>query len=837
MKQRSPSPPAQVDVGGLAIDAGGEPDLAQVASAWRRWGLIAALLFAAAAVWLASATPQPQPIDAPVTVFSAARAMADVRAIAAHPHPSGSPDAARVRDYLVSRLGAIGVDIQVQHAEGVLRAAKHKPGVVIAGMADNVIGVMPGLDRNAPALLIMSHYDTMPNSPGAGDDTIGGATALEIARILKGEVARQRDVIFLFTDGEEPGLLGAQAFFSGHPLARHVGVILNLEARGDAGRVSMFEANPGAGGLIRLLGGRSATAGANSLMTALYRVMPNDTDLSVALGHGYAGLNFAIAGDQLSYHTSLMTPDHLDQGSVQHMGDVVLPVARDLATARSLPSTSPDLTYSDVMGRWLIAYPPPVGWALVALSALLVGFVVVQARRRGSVGGWQLARGAGALLVATMAAVLALHLCGRLLGGENSVRVYALVARYPLLLAGCAAITLGVGCAAIAAVSAGWPRLPFALAVAAVAAACSLTGLDLAAAVLGAVIVVLALACLGRSTSLWGLWSGGLVFGLVLAVALQIVDPVGAFIVQWPLLLGCLAAAAGLALDFSGHPRAAWTAVGVIGALAAAQVFYWASGFFLQMGPVAPEILAFAVPLALLVLAPGLHALAKDGRATLVGLAAIVAGATMLVLVGGVGWPGASPRQLTQLFYLANPQKSVFLRANATSDLDPWTRSVFGEKPVSVRMPLVASGHIWTGPAPPAALAGPNLSVDTAPIGPDLDLRLHVRPGGQGRQLKILIQPIGDLRDLTLNGRPQDALKEAAGMSLGRLMIVYTAPPPDGIVIGLRAHGHGRFAVTALESRDGWPPGAAPATPKPAALLTWGLSDTTVVQSDLDYRW
>jgi hypothetical protein len=253
---------------------------------------------------------------------------------------------------------------------------------------------------------------------------------------------------------------------------------------------------------------------------------------------------------------------------------------------------------------------------------------------------------------------------------------------------------------------------------------------------------------------------------------------------------------------------------------------------------VAPEILAFAVPLALFVLAPGLQAFAASGRLGAgAGLGTVTVGAVMLVLVGSVGWAGASPRQLTQVFYLADPQKGLFRRASATRDLDPWTRSVLGAGVTSVRMPLVASGRLWTAPAPAVALSGPALTVEAAPTGGDVALRLHVRPGDRGRQLKILIQPTAGLQDLTLNGRPLDALKEAQAMSLDRLMIVYTSPPPDGIVIGLRAHGHGRFKATALEFRDGWPPGSGPTVPKPPALLTWGLSDTTVVQGELDYSW
>ncbi|MDW3502806.1 M28 family metallopeptidase, partial [Escherichia coli] len=91
----------------------------------------------------------------------------------------------------------------------------------------NVIGVLPGTDRSKPAVLIMSHYDSVANSPGAADDAAGVAAALEVARALQAGPKPARDVIFLFTDGEEQGLLGADAFFARDPLRQKVGVVIN----------------------------------------------------------------------------------------------------------------------------------------------------------------------------------------------------------------------------------------------------------------------------------------------------------------------------------------------------------------------------------------------------------------------------------------------------------------------------------------------------------------------------------------------------------------------------------------------------------------------------------
>ena len=60
----------------------------------RRWTApLLILLLGVLAAALALRTPKPQPANAPLGAFSAARAMADVRAIAQKPHPmdSGMP--------------------------------------------------------------------------------------------------------------------------------------------------------------------------------------------------------------------------------------------------------------------------------------------------------------------------------------------------------------------------------------------------------------------------------------------------------------------------------------------------------------------------------------------------------------------------------------------------------------------------------------------------------------------------------------------------------------------------------------------------------------------------
>src|SRR5215831_14426413 len=86
----------------------------------RAAGTVAALLVhCALLVRRVDEPPAPIPASAPPTEFSAERAFAHVREIAQRPHPIGSADNARVRDYVFGQLHGLGLEPQVQEATGV----------------------------------------------------------------------------------------------------------------------------------------------------------------------------------------------------------------------------------------------------------------------------------------------------------------------------------------------------------------------------------------------------------------------------------------------------------------------------------------------------------------------------------------------------------------------------------------------------------------------------------------------------------------------------------------------------------------------------------------------
>src|SRR5207245_10866754 len=100
------------------------------------------------------------------------------------------------------------------------------------------------------AVALVAQYDSVAAGPGAGDDGAGVAALLETLRGLRAGPALQNDLIFLFTDGEEDGLLGASAFVAEHPWAKDAHVVINFEARGNSGASQLFETSAGNGRLI-----------------------------------------------------------------------------------------------------------------------------------------------------------------------------------------------------------------------------------------------------------------------------------------------------------------------------------------------------------------------------------------------------------------------------------------------------------------------------------------------------------------------------------------------------------------------------------------------------------
>ena len=596
---------------------------------------LAALVAGVLIAFAASQPPPPKAARAPAAHFSAARAMADVREIARAPHPTGSAEHRRVRAYLEARLRQRGLSVSTQSGplgEPALKRIRDWSGDdAAAPEAVNVIAMLPGRDRAEPALLLMAHYDSVWASPGAADDAAGVAAILEILRAIRREGPPARDVVVLFTDAEELGLDGARLFFERHPLSRRVGAVVNLEARGSGGRASMFEAGRGNGAIIDLYRRVVSRPSANSLAVLIYELMPNNTDFSIPKRQGRAGLNFAFIGASGLYHSPLSTPQALDQGALQDIGDQTLDISRALAFAPALPPSARDAVFGDVLGLFVIAYSPGIGWLILAVAAVLISFSWSRARRVESLDIRAIGGGAALSLALLIHAALLLRLGNLLSGSGPTSNYYDRLAAIPrlevqaFLLCLAALLLLPLAQRPARALLAAAPALGLSLLAMFVGRFSPwLAGLGIAAAV-SAVVLPRA------GATLWGGWFGLVAPVFLLALGAQIAAPTAAPILAWPLLLASIAMGAFALLDRGGKRLAALVPVAFIAALGTGQLLYLGHFTFLGIGAPMAEGMAVFVWLMAILAWPLLREAAMP-RLFAAGAAVLILSATGIAL-------------------------------------------------------------------------------------------------------------------------------------------------------------------------------------------------------------
>ncbi len=312
--------------------------------------------------------PKPTTLSSPLTTFSSARAMPHVWQIGSKPHPTGSRENAEVRQYLIDQLKALGFTPEIQSADVV------NPKTKQAVQVHNVLVKISGT-RSSKAVLLSAHYDSVATGSGAADDGASVAAILETLRALKTQPALQNDLICLFTDSEESGLLGAKAFVEQHPWTKEVGLALNFEYRGNSGAFMMFETSDGNGKLIEGLAESVAFVMSNSLMYEVYKRLPNDTDFSVFKSAGILGMNFAAIENHAAYHTQLDRPEFLNQATLQHEGDIMLALVKHFGNQPLANLKVENRVYFDFPGLGLVHYP--MRWTIALCVLLAIGFIAL----------------------------------------------------------------------------------------------------------------------------------------------------------------------------------------------------------------------------------------------------------------------------------------------------------------------------------------------------------------------------------------------------------------------------------------------------------------------------
>jgi hypothetical protein len=786
-------------------------------------GLAAALIAGFAIFYFGVVTPKPLPADAPASAFSATRAMVDVRAMGSTAHPLGSAANARVRDYLVARMQALGLNPQIQRDQSFYARGPFISG----GTVENVIGTLPGRDRSAPALALMAHHDSVAGSPGAADDTAGTASALEIIRAIKAGGVPARDVMLVITDGEEAGLLGAKAFFDDNPLAAHVGYIVNMEARGGGGQAAMFETAANNGADIGLYRRTAQAPSSNALTVFIYQHMPNDTDFTVAKQHGKVGLNYAFIGRQFDYHSPSSTPEALDVGALQHMGAQALPTVRALAFG-ALPGRAPDVAYGNLLGGLTAAYPLWMGWVLLGGALILILAGAARARRLEALSLADVARGVGASLYVFTASGAVLELARRATGvGSGWIEGRAILARFPafeLMM-----LAVAVGAVMAAAAFAGKERSRWVAGAAALIAGLAASlfgGFDMAGLVLGVAGGIIGVASFGAPGRLAGSWTGLLVTAAVAAAAAQILAPTAAYVLAWPLLVAALASA----LSSAGASQAGWTRAATL--VAAALALAWIGALFHGLLQGLDMAILAAAPTWIAALAiwplafpdsPDKARLWPAETVVAVGLAL----AAWLHLTSP--WTARHPNSVEPL-YVVDPAAGKAWRA---SDLAPdaWTLDV-----MKAEGGAVGKLSLGFSPQPMEAAPAAVVPAQAAPvtIGRGADGRVAVSAGLQpgAARLVLAFRSPAPVDNVTVNGKPVVLLQKAGSARPFKLKagewgrVIWAAP--DGFNLSFRTADPAKAEVRTAEYFDLWM-AVKPLPPVPATDQMWDAAGSSVV--------
>ncbi len=346
------------------------------------------------------------------TQFSTTRAFKHVEEISKQPHFVGSTAHSLVRNYIVKTLQDLDLEVQTQEGYSL-----NKNGML--SKPQNILARIKGIE-NGKSLLLMSHYDSAGHSSfGASDAASGVATVLEGIRVILAEgIQPKNDIIILFTDAEELGLNGAEFFVNEHPWAKNVGIALNFESRGSGGNSFMLlETNGGNKKLIQnFIKANPKFPTTNSLAYSIYKMLPNDTDLTVLREQGdINGFNFAFIDDHFDYHTANDIPANLNKETLAQQGSYLMPLMHHFKEADlSNFNSEDDLIYFNIPMGEIISYPFSWIFPMLILAFLLFFAVVLYGTRKRRISGKTILLGAVPFLVSLISAGLLIYIFWKL---------------------------------------------------------------------------------------------------------------------------------------------------------------------------------------------------------------------------------------------------------------------------------------------------------------------------------------------------------------------------------------------------------------------------------------
>jgi hypothetical protein len=710
--------------------------------------------------------PHPSPVTAPAVEFSSARAMLHIEAIAQRPHPMGSPEHSRVRDYILEQLVGLGLDPQVQKTTAVTR---HSGTFFNAGTVENIVARLQGANPGK-AVMLVGHYDSVPTGPGASDDGNAVAVMLEALRALKAEPPLLRDVIFLFTDGEEAELLGAQAFVSEHPWAYDVGLVLNFEARGVTGPAIMFETSDNNGWLISEFAKAAPRPFANSLSYEIYKLLPTDTDMTIFKQAGLSGLNFAYIGGFRDYHSQFDNIGRIDERSLQHQGSYALALARHFGNLAPDDPKRANAVYFDIFGLTLIHYSS--AWIFPLALSVIVLFVglAVRGLRRGHLTVRGIASGSLVFLLIIITVTVTLTIVRKIIFSFESEAVLG-----PQSEASNSIIYL------------------------------------ISLVLLGIAITSVLYTWFGTKIGLRSLTFGALLWWLILLVVTSWLLPGGSYIFMWPLFFSLLGAHLMFPPEDAASVSPKRLAMNCLFSIPAIILFApMIYNLFTALTLDTSELIWVMVVLLLGICVPHLATASGPNRWLLPG---VFAALSLVMIIAGSfasGFDNDYPRP-NSITYGLDADKGSAVWASSDGTVDEWTSQFFSstvERVLLTEYLPFSSMQFLKGQAPSTTMEGPRVELLESKVDDSIrSLHMHISSPRQAPIVSFYLDPGKEVLRSFVNGKAI----EYAGTDEKGWGFRYFAFPKEGIDIALATKSDQPVRIRVVEQHYGLPeiPGLA----------------------------
>jgi len=276
------------------------------------------------------------------------------------------------------------ITIDVQKPSGVVTQVRYA-NTVYHQLTNVVVKIESGnlTDVNSESLLVNAHFDSVLGSPGASDNAVSVAVALEVLQVLsQRSTFLKHPIIFLFNGAEEKALLGSHGFITQHFWAKDVGAFINLDAAGAGGRELVFQTGPGNSWLVQAYAAAVLYPFANIMGQELFQsnIIPSDTDFRILKTYGkIPGLDIAYFRNGYVYHTKYDDIQLVPLAAVQRAGANLLALVTHLAELEwpTDKDFSEYVVFFDYLGLFMIILSN-LSWHL--LNILLIGLAFYQTK-------------------------------------------------------------------------------------------------------------------------------------------------------------------------------------------------------------------------------------------------------------------------------------------------------------------------------------------------------------------------------------------------------------------------------------------------------------------------